>query len=146
MTDTLMTFNEAIAAIPFNPNQSTATGLVAAIMRATGHILYLVGALAEGTENYELTDEEARRELQHAEGHLIRTSAVAESAPISATAKTYINAFVTAVVYANAEWESWDADTRGPNLRALADRAAALGAYLDLELAGIGASDPGRTL
>ena len=47
MTDTLLTFGEAIAAILYEAHQPQATGLVAAIMRATGHILYLVGAFAD---------------------------------------------------------------------------------------------------
>lgn len=137
-------FQSAIAAIPYAPTQTSATGLVAAIMRASGHILYLTGALAE--PGYTLTVEEAARELAAAKDHLTRTIAVAGAAPISATARQRVTAFVTAVLLAHDEYGEWPEDERGNNLRALADRAAALGAFFDFELAGLPNSDPGRTL
>ena len=140
----MTTFREAVNAIPFAPTDSIATGLLAPIMRAAGHILYLVGAFAE--PGYTLTDDEVRRELEHAAAHLVGTRTVAEQAPISSTIRSHINAFIEAVTYAGLEYPEWPEDERGPNLKDLADRTAALGSAFDLELAGIRHSNPGRTL
>jgi len=137
------TFAEAIAAIPYAPQSSTATGLLAPIMRACGHILYLVGLMAEPA--YDLTDEEAQRELTDASEHLSRTLAVIADAPLSGAAKNRIGAFILAVGWASTEWQEWPEDERGNNLTALAHRATALAAFLDREFIAINA-DPGRTL
>jgi hypothetical protein len=137
-------FNDLIAQIPYNPVQTTARGLLAPLMKATGHVLYLVGALAE--PGYTLTEEEVQRELADASEHLTGTVAAVGAAPLSRIAKERINAFVLAVDAAENEYPSWSADDRGNNLSALAHRAASLAAFLDGELVGINNSDPGRTL
>ena len=139
-----MSFQSEITVIPFGPGATNATGILAPIIRASGHILYLYGALAE--PGYVLTDEEAVIELTHAADHLNQTRNVAEAAPISYIAKTYIAAFCSATKFALAEWSEWNTDDRGSHLRDLANRAAAIGAYLDNELAGVGLSDPGSSL
>jgi hypothetical protein len=139
-----MNFREAIASIPYAPNQTQATGIVAPIMRATGHILYLVGALAE--PGYVLTDEEAFNELVAAQGHLSTTAASYEQAPLSSVCAGHIGSFIAAVRLAHDEYAEWPEEERGRNLKDLADRAASLGSILDLELTGIRSSDPGRTL
>jgi hypothetical protein len=146
-----MTFREAIAAIPYRSAQPNATGVLAPIVRATGHILYVTATLASSEqtpERYTLTDEEAHRELQAAAAHLTRVPTAAEQAPVSAACKALIISFCNAVAEANAEYDDWEPDDRGTNLKDLADRAAALASFLDYELLGLqqGASDPGRTL
>lgn len=140
----MTTFAEALADIPYQPTDVQATGLLAPIVRACGHILYLVGAIAE--PGYTLAEGEAIRELEHAEAHLTSTVATADHAPISNSAKTRVRAFCVAVQQARIEFNEWAEDDRGSNLKALADRAAALAAFFDLELAGVQQSDPGRTL
>jgi hypothetical protein len=113
-------------------------------MRATGHILYVVGAFAE--PNYVLTDEEVQRELTDASTHLVGTSAVAAGAPISTIVKRKIDNFVDAVHYASEEYHEWPAEERGPNLASLANAATALGTLFDADLAGVTDSNPGRSL
>ena len=142
-------FRETIAAIAYRPNQVEATGLLAPIIRATGHILYVTAALAveaEEPEAYHLTDEEALRELTAAAGHLSRTVATTEAAPVSNACKQHVILFCDAVRLAGEEYPLWSDEDRGPSLKDLADRAAQLGAFLDGELAGLRGSDPGRTL
>lgn len=144
-----MNFREAISAITYRPNQAEATGLLAPIIRASGHILYVTAALAveaEEPEAYHLTDEEALRELTAAAGHLSRTVATAEQAPISTACKDLLIIYCDAVRLAGEEYPLWSDEDRGPNLKDLADRTAQLGAFLDGELAGLRGSDPGRTL
>jgi hypothetical protein len=139
-----MTFREAIAAIPFQSEQPNATGLLAPITRATGHIMYVIATLADTA--YELSDEEAVTELGHATTHLTRTIATAEQAPISTRSRSLIAAWVNAVAAAMVEYNDWPADERGRNLKDLADRSAALAAHFDFEFAGLSGSDPGRSL
>lgn len=139
-----MNFREVIAAIPFNPTGDTATGLVAPIMRATGHILYVIGAFAE--PDYVLSDEEVQRELTDANAHLSGTTATAQDAPISAAIRAQIINFVNAVHYAAEEYPEWPTEERGPNLASLANAATALGTLFDAELAGVTDSNPGRSL
>ena len=137
-------FREAIAAIPHNPSDQMATGILAPIMRASGHILYAVGALAE--PGYNLTDEEVGREIDAAAAHLIGTVTTAERAPLSTAAKDIVRNFSTAVLAAGLEYRDWPHDERGRNLKDLADRATSLAAFFDNELAAVRGSQPGRTL
>jgi hypothetical protein len=140
----MTTFATNIAAIPYNPGAQAATGLFAPIMRAAGHILYAMAAVAD--TGYTIPDDEVRRELEHAAGHLTTTIGAADIAPISANAKLYISHFCGAVLCAGLEWAEWTEDQRGQNLKDLANRAAAIAAFCDLELAGVRGSDPGRSL
>ena len=140
----MTTFAEAIAAVPFSGTSSAATGLLAPIMRATGHILYAVAANAD--EGYTITDEEVRRELEHAAGHLHSTVSTADAAPISTVCKERVRAFCEATLAAGLEWSDWPEAERGNNLRHLANRAAALGVIFDQELAGVRGSDAGSSL
>lgn len=139
-----MTFSADIAEIPFNPAQQTATGLLAPIMRASGHILYTMAAIAD--EGYTISDEEVQRELEHAAGHLIATTATVDDAPVSAACKNIVRAFCAATLAAHQEWTSWPEADRTNNLRHLANRASAIGAFFDGELAGVFNSDPGSSL
>jgi hypothetical protein len=139
-----MAFADQIALIPYAPNGSNATGILAPLMRAMGHVLYAVAATCD--TGYTITDEEAHSELSHAEGHLARTLASVHAAPLSQTGKDRILAFTQAIYDANSEWRDWDHDTRVANLRDLANRAAALAAYLDFECIGLHNSDPGLAL
>jgi hypothetical protein len=136
-------FATHIAAIPFNAGGQQASGLLAPMVRAMGHILYAFAAFSD--PGYTIPDEEVKRELEHAAGHIASTPAVADVAPISTNAKNYVIAFYGALLCANLEWDAWTADERGTNLRNLANRAAAIAAFFDTEYAGIVAS-PGSTV
>lgn len=140
-----MTFVQYIASIPYDATSSQATGLFAPIMRASGHILYCLAASSD-EGNYVITNDEAQRELEHATVHLASTIEIADKAPISTLCKTYIQSFCEAVLAASIEWGEWTIPQRSTNLKDLADRAAALGAFFDKEFAGIRDSNPGFTL
>lgn len=139
-----MTFSEYLTQIPFNADRASASGLLAPIIRASGHILYAMAAFAD--PGYTIPDEEVRVELNHATAHLASTPETVEAAPISSACKTIINAFVLATEASVNEWNDWTADQKGQNLRDLANRAAAIGAFLDGELAGVPGSYPGSTV
>lgn len=139
-----MTFRESINAIPYAPSQPSATGLLAPIIRAMGHILYVAATAAD--PNTALADAEAINELTEAKVHLLGTLAVVHNAPLSEVGKTAILNWVDAVNAANDEWNDWPADERPSSLKDLANRCAALAALLDLELVGLRNSDPGSSL
>lgn len=138
------TFAQHIAAIPFEPTTGQATGVLAPIMRATGHILYCLGAIAE--PGYVLTTEEAVDELKHAAAHLAETPVQTADLPISAIAKIYVTEFCGAVNAAADEYAGWTGGSRGPNLKDLSNRAAAVGSFFDKEALGSWDSNPGHTL
>ena len=140
-----MSFTDHINAIPYDATiPDRATGILAPIMRTTGHILYLYGALAE--PGYVLNEEEAHRELEHAADHLRATDSYISEAPISTRAKDILTNFINATRVASEEWDNWPETDRGPRLRDLANRAAAIGSFLDGELAGIEGAHPGSSL
>lgn len=139
-----MNFREAIAAIPYAPVEPNATGIVAPIMRASGHILYTVGALAE--PGYTIPEEEVLNELRAAQAHLTGTIAAVATAAVSTACIERVSTYVIAVGLAADEYADWPEDERGRNLKDLADRSAALGSFFDTELAGLYRSDPGRSL
>lgn len=138
-------FNAALETIPYSPAQSDARGLLAPLMRASGHILYLIGATAE--EKHVVMPEEEKNELTAAAAHLADTSLLTLPV-ISDEANRHIKTFVTAVGIARDNFEGWSPEDRTTALRNLANRAAGLGAFLDRELTGINPaqSDPGSAL
>jgi hypothetical protein len=139
-----MAFSDQISLMLFAPMGRNATGVLAPIIRAMGHILYCAGAQAES--GYNLTDEEVRDELQSAAAHLTLTTTNIAAAPVSQRAKDYILAWVQAIYDAETEYAGWDHDTRVANFKDLANRAAGLAAFLDGECMGLRGSDPGSSL
>lgn len=136
------TVQELLNQIPFQPTGANATGMLTCIVRSMGHILYLVGMLAE--DGYTMSDEEQQNELDHAASHL-DASIVAASNTLSTTTKQMVTAYISAVEHCKASALSWGTDDKKRTLRDLANRAAGLAAVLDRECIGI-ASNPGSSL
>lgn len=139
-----MAFTDSIEAIPFQPGGQMATGLLAPLIRSMGHVLYCCGASAE--PSYTLTIQEVQDELTHATDHLATTLEVVHNAPLSQRAKDLILHYVQAVHDAQTESAAWSADDTTANFKNLANRAAALAAFLDGECVGLRGSYPGSSL
>lgn len=139
-----MAFTDSIDAIPFAPGGQMATGLLAPLIRSMGHVLYCCGASAE--PSYTLTTQEVQDELDHAANHLSTTLEVVHNAPLSQRAKDLILWYVQAVHDAKTESPAWSADDCTANFKNLANRAAALAAFLDEECIGVRGSHPGSSL
>lgn len=136
-----MAFADTIRGLPFASRTQTASGFFPPLFRASGHVLYLLGCLAD--ENVEVTDEQALTELRHAQEHW---NARATTPALSGQVAERATAIGTAIGEAIAEFGGWEADARIQNLRDLANRIAQYSADLDRELTGIRDSDPGSSL
>lgn len=136
-----MPFTEHIAAIPYTSTTNRGAGLLAPMMRAMGHILYLAGCMADTAIT--VTNEQATRELTDAKEHWdARTGTEA----VSSTTAGIIEHISQALTDAIAEYSSWTDQQRSTNIRDLANRMVFVGAKLDREAIGITGSDPGSSL
>ena len=136
-----MAFADTLKELPFTPRTPTGSGFLPPMFRGSGHILYLVGVLAD--DKTTVTDDEAKAELQQAREHWnarIVTPAISTIA-IEKAARTQ-----TLIDEAIAEYDGWNADTRIANIRDLGHRVSQFMADLDRELVGIPNSDPGTSL
>lgn len=138
-----MSFATDIAAIPLTARQTDAKGFLPPIIRATGHLLFVLADAATEEGHRILTDDEALEELTHAKGHW---DAITTNEAISTPTKTLITAFGKAVSSAITEFPDWDRNARITNLRDLGNRAAGISAALDRELVGLRDSDAGLSL
>jgi hypothetical protein len=143
-------FNDLTRSIPFAPTSEYAKGLLAPLVRATGHVLFLLAATASRTEAGPLilTPEEEKNELVHAAAHLDTAHFLEAVVPLSSGAKTNVVTFALLVNQARDNWDNWLPEDRPLCLRNLANAAAGLAAFLDRELTGLPAanSDPGSSL
>jgi hypothetical protein len=137
-----------LSTIPFSPSGQLARGIIAPIMRAAGHLLYLRADLANEAGSFaHMTPEEQKNEVQHAKEHLAGANLPADLDTLSVTAKGHIGVFVANVGYIYDGWDGFNADDRANLVSSAAHRAAALGCFLDRELTGINttATDPGSS-
>ena len=135
-------FSETIEQIPFAPSSPTGSGFLPPILRAQGHILYLLGCLAD--EEVTVEDDKAVEELTAAETHFHARADASET--VSTATRGLATLLNTAIAQAVTEYPSWEPEVRVTNLRALAHRVVAFSAVLDRELVGLTGSDPGSTL
>jgi hypothetical protein len=136
-----MAFVDSIRALPFAGRTQMGGGFLAPMVRAMGHLLFLLGCIAD--EDTPVTDEAAINELTHARDHWnARAISEAVSTPVRERAVT----IGTAINEAIAEWAGWDQQARETNLRDLNHRILQYAADLDRELVGLRDSDPGTTL
>lgn len=136
-----MTFIEDLGRLPIAANTPEATGFLPPILRASGHLLFVLGQAAD--EEIELTPEneaELLSELQHAKGHW---DAINANDALSAAAVAHLGNFGTAIDSAIAEFGTWDRPTKLRNTRDLANRIVSYAATLDRELVGITNSSAG---
>ncbi len=138
----MTTFAENILALPFNPTTENGKGFLPALMRASGHFLYLLGRLSD-TPTRRPTDIQIREEIDSIKLHLTDFE-VPDF--LSEQAKTYVGAFSNSFTSLDTEIAEWDSDTRIANLRSLANRTIQLTAFLDREILGMRDSDPGQSL
>ena len=136
-----MAFTDTIRALPFTPRTANASGFIPPMLRAMGHILYVLGCLAD--EAVPKTDEEVLNELRHAQEHW---NARATTEAVSTPTRDRAASIGTALTEAIEEYPGWETDARINNLRDLAHRLIQYGADLDRELVGIRDSDPGTSL
>lgn len=141
-------FIATLTSIPYVPRQVMARGIVAPILRATGHLLfvYAVLSLPEDSQTI-LTEEEQINELLHAKEHT-DISTLTDLQTLSTAVQGQIATFSEGVHVLHAEYPAWTRDERQAALLAITNRAAGLGVVLDRELAGVPAdrSDPGSSL
>lgn len=137
----MTSFVEQINSIQYNPTEAAATGIVAPLIRASGHLLYLLAEMSEHAEG--IDDESAKREITEAAEHF--NWPIPESDIISRLTREQIGHFKSALTIANDEWDNWTPEDRIQNLKSLAHRAAGIGTQLDWEYAGVIGSNPGRS-
>lgn len=136
-----MAFADTIRNIPFTPRQGEASGFLPPMVRAMGHVLYVLGCISD--DAVPKTDEECLAELRAAQVHWnARIGTTAVSTAIGTTATNISTAFGECV----EEFPGWNADTRQTNLRDLTHRIVQYSADLDRELVGVRDSNPGTTL
>lgn len=136
-----MPFADTIRTLPYVARTATASGFLPPMVRAMGHIIYLVGCNAD--EAVTVTDEDALGELRHAQEHWNARNATPAA---STAAHDQARIIATCITEAIAEYPAWTADQRTQNLRDLGNRLVAHCAFLDRELVGITDSDPGSSL
>lgn len=137
-----MPFSDTIRTIPFSPRTPLGGGFLPPILRAQGHVLYLLGCLAD--EQTTVGDADAIAELTQAKEHF--DARVDASAAVSTATLGLASTISTALGEARDEYTGWAPDIRLQNLRDLANRVVAFSAALDRELVGLTGSDPGSTL
>ena len=139
-----MAFTDDLAALPIQSTTQEATGFLPPILRAAGHLLFILGQAAD--DEIELTTEnetELLDELTHAKGHW---DAITRNEALSTEATTRLDAFGTAFTSAIAEFPTWDRPTKLRNSRDLANRIVSFAAALDRELVGLTNSSAGTAL
>lgn len=136
-----MAFGNTIATLPFQSRSPLGSGFLPPMIRAMGHILYLVGCLAD--ENITVTTEEAQAELEHAREHW---NARATTESVSTSAAEQATIIGQAISEAHAEFADWADEAKVNNIRDLAHRILQYSANLDRELVGLTNSDPGSSL
>lgn len=136
-----MPFVETINRIPFAPRTAQGAGFLPPIVRAQGHILYLLGCLAE--DSIEVGVPHALGELAHAREHWHERE---RTQNISDRASEEADTLELAIAECAQEYEEWTDETRLTNIRSLANRVVQYAANLDRELVGLTSSDPGSTL
>jgi hypothetical protein len=143
-------FTTYVTEIPYNPRNENAKGLLAPLVRSMGHILFLLAVVSSETEAGPVicTPEEKQNELNHAKDHLPPLVDIENSPILSSVAKLNILTYASAIDYLKNDWAGWEHDDQVTTLRAAANAAAALAAFLDRELAGFRTdqSDPGFSL
>jgi len=139
-----MTFATDLAKVPFTATQQNAVGFLPPLMRAAGHLLFVLAdcAVAEG-DTRPLTDDEVAGELKHAKEHW---DAIVLDEALSAGTRETLGFIGKCITSANKEFGTWDRDAKIRNLRDLGNRIAGVTATLDRELVGLRGSDPGLTL
>lgn len=136
-----MAFKESMAELPFRGLTPDGNGFFPPMMRASGHILYLLGMVAD--DKITVTNDEAVAELQHAQKHWVArkiTDAVSDRAQKRA------KDLGLAIGYAITEYPTWADTAKAGNLRDLNNRILHYAAELDRELTGLTDSDPGTSL
>jgi hypothetical protein len=127
------------------PTQTNATGLVAPLLRATGHLLYALAASSSTPPT--MTPEEERDEIAAAALHLNATFTAPDEC-LTVNIKDFQSSLVRNVNSAVAGWTNWSAEDHPRVLMALINECLSFGCRLDRELAGIRNSDsnPGSAL
>ena len=136
-----MPFADTIRTLPYVARTPAASGFLPPMLRSMGHVLYLVGCIAD--EAVVVTDEDALGELRHAQEHWRARN---ETPAASTAAHDQARIIATCLTEAIAEYPEWTQDQRVQNLRDLGNRFVAHCAFLDRELVGITDSDPGSSL
>ena len=146
-------FTTSLNNIPFAPRQANARGLIAPLIRSSGHILFLTACLSfaaaapEGTARVEImTEAEAIDELNQAFAHVAPAN-IATDIVLSTRGTELLTLYSGAIGNLIGSYHDWSETDRLTACRNLANRAAALGASLDRELAGLNSdlSDPGSS-
>lgn len=139
-------FATVLATIPFAPTQADAKGFLPPLVRALGHMTYVLAdcAAAETDATKRILDDpRALTELKHAAAHWKASNA---NDALTATTATAIANLGKALDAAIKEYPDWTNPDRIRNLRDLGNRAAAISAILDRELVGLKDSDAGFSL
>jgi hypothetical protein len=136
-----MAFTEQLALLPFSASTPNGRGFLPPIVRSLGHILYLVGCIADPT--VEVTNDQAIVELGHASTHWNARTTPANLSTITATYAANIHRLIELAI---EEYGDWTDETRITNLRNVTNRILQFTAALDREYAGIRDSDPGSSL
>lgn len=136
-----MAFADTIKQLPFQARTPTGSGFFPPMFRASQHILYLVGCIAD--DDVTVTEKDALGELEEARKHW---DARLKTPALSTDIITKSDLIGTAIAEAIAEYPKWKAETATTNLRDLAHRIAQHAADLDRELVGNRDADPGTSL
>ena len=146
---TFAAFTTALNAIPYSPRQAQAKGIIAPLIRSSGHILFLtacLSAMAVPEAAAIMTEEEAIDELRQASAH-VDPANIPRTIEFSTRGAELLAVYTGAINTAVAGYHDWTAADRLTACRNLSNRAAALGAFLDREFTGIpeAESDPGSS-
>lgn len=134
-------FSDTMAQIAVPTGGGVASGFLPPIIRAQGHILYLLGCLAD--PDVTVSTEDAIAELTAAKDHLDERTA---TTAISTAASVLLGAWTMAIGEATAEYTAWTDEARIQNLRAIANKVVGIACVLDRELVGLTGSNPGHAL
>src|SRR3954471_13556448 len=102
-----MAFSDTINSIPFTPRTQNGSGFLPPIVRAQGHVLYLLGVLAD--EDVTVDEADALSELTAAEQHFHARADASET--VSTATRGLATLLNTALAEAVAEFPDWDQDT-----------------------------------
>ena len=137
-----MAFEQSIQELTFTPATENGRGFLPAIMRASGHFLYILGRLSD-TPTRRPTDNQIRAEIDAVKLHFADMTVPDY---MSSSAHTQITNWRAAFNDLDEEIIGWDNDVRISNLQMLTNRTMQLRANLDREILGIRESDPGQSL
>lgn len=142
-------FTVSLEKIVYNPKTSEGKGFLPPLLRTLVHLAYGLGIADDelpkdaADKKNDVVIKKVKEEITEAINHC---NQVEISKNFSTVGQDQMKAFLETLNALNAEFETWDRDTKVNNIQSLFNKGFGIMAMLDRELIGLRDSDPGSSL